>query len=1518
MTHRLLSRQLKKIELNEETPPTLEQWQEFIQSVDQTYTTSDRDRLLMEQSRDISSRKMQELFEQSLQATEKQSATETLKYVELIESANTIMFSADCDGLITHVNPAFEKLCGSTKADLLGKHFLTVVRSDYHEEASHFYEKQIEQLLPSTYFEYPLALTGDKEIWLGQNVQLILDTGKIAGFQAIARDISEGKQTERQLALKNSALQAAANGIVITDRDGTVLWVNRAFTELTQYEAEEAVGRTPRLLKSDMQEPAFYEEMWQTIAAGEVWHGEIVNRRKDGSLYTEEMTITPVRGQEGKISHYIAIKQDVSERKEREGQFKKNQQSQETLYNLLNLSLEQGTVEELLQRSLDLILSMPWLTVQAKGSIFLTDDENKDTLSLTVHRDLAVPLQTQCARVPFGHCLCGQAAATGKTIFANCVDNRHVIQYDGMQGHGHYNVPILLNNQVKGVINLYVEEGHERDEQEVSFLEAAAKTIAGLIRRKQTEEAMQESESQFRRLSEATLEGILIHEDGWIIETNNALAQMTGYDISELPGTSAFQLVAPDYREQVQKNFVTGYEQPYEIEGLRKDGTSFPAELIARQMPFHGRTVRVATVRDITERKKLEFELHEVLQLRSRQFDISKALAEARTEAEVVQAIIREAAYFPNTGLSIFMAEQDIEEGYLVLQAQDPFDSGLTPLPVRTRISTNEMQLIASPHNIFVTGNILKDDRANFDILKIARTAGFVSWASFPIIAGDDWFGTLMVANKGVDFFDDKIIALYQSIAEQSAVALRATRLFNDVEQSLERRSRQVEISTRIAQEIAAAPDLTNLYERVVTLIKEAFGYYHVQLLRYDPGLDVLALVVGYGEVGEQMVAMNHSMPMAVGLIGTAASSRRSVLRPNVAEDPNWQSNILLPDTKGEIAVPIKLGEAVLGVLDVQSDKVNALNENDQLLLEGLCGQIGVAIESTQLQQEMENRLRELNTLQRYMSREGWQSYRKTNPQTTGFLYDKAGVQPLEKDKEVKPGQTLTQSSNGHIDNEPQILEEKKRAQPGLVDLPLVIRGESIGALAVEDEPDKELSADESEFLHTIAVQVAEALEAARLFEQTQDALTGQERLASELRTVAEVGTAASTILEVDKLLQTVVELVKLRFGLYHAHIYLVDESNKALILRAGAGDVGQIMVLEGQTITFDADTLVARSARTQKGYIENDVRKIIEFLPHPLLPDTRAEMAVPLIVGGKLIGVLDLHSDQVDFFSEEAMQVQRTLSSQIAVAVQNASMYADQVETSSQLRQVDKLKSEFLASMSHELRTPLNSIIGFADVLLEGLDGELNERMEQDVRLIRDSGTHLRDLIGDILDMSKIEAGRMELRYEEVDMAQMANDILATAGPLAKEKKLDLILDLDKKVECVMADRTRVRQVLWNIMGNAIKFTEKGSVTLSMRKDKDIVRVSVRDTGIGIKPEHLPIVFEQFRQVDGSLNRNVGGTGLGMSITKKLIELHGGEIGVESVADQGSTFWFTLPIEQPESVLNKPRTGPLPQLDNF
>jgi PAS domain S-box-containing protein len=410
---------------------------------------------------------------------------------------------------------------------------------------------------------------------------------------------------------------------------------------------------------------------------------------------------------------------------------------------------------------------------------------------------------------------------------------------------------------------------------------------------------------------------------------------------------------------------------------------------------------------------------------------------------------------------------------------------------------------------------------------------------------------------------------------------------------------------------------------------------------------------------------------------------------------------------------------------------------------------------------------------------------------------------------------------------------------------------------------------------------------------------------ASQLEAVAALSTTASTLLDPDKLLQSVVDLTKERFGLYHAHIYLADTSWNTLLLAAGAGEVGRQMVAEGWNIPLDHEqSIVARAARTHQSVIANDVirDKTSPFLSNQLLADTRSEMAIPMIVGQKLLGVFDVQANTVDYFSEEDANIYTILAAQVAVALQNARLYVEQSATVTQLRELDKLKSSFLANMSHELRTPLNSILGFADVMLEGLDGQLTDYMDNDLRLIQKNGQHLLHLINDVLDMAKIESGRMNLNPEKFKVHEILDEVISITSTLASEKNLSLFIDenSDHDIE-IYADNTRLRQVMINLVNNSIKFTEMGKIKLcAAPMDGARVLISVKDTGIGIPPDKLEAVFQEFTQVDASTTRKAGGTGLGLPISRRLVDMHGGRLWAESsgIPGEGSTFFVELPIE--------------------
>jgi signal transduction histidine kinase len=269
--------------------------------------------------------------------------------------------------------------------------------------------------------------------------------------------------------------------------------------------------------------------------------------------------------------------------------------------------------------------------------------------------------------------------------------------------------------------------------------------------------------------------------------------------------------------------------------------------------------------------------------------------------------------------------------------------------------------------------------------------------------------------------------------------------------------------------------------------------------------------------------------------------------------------------------------------------------------------------------------------------------------------------------------------------------------------------------------------------------------------------------------------------------------------------------------------------------------------------------------------------------------------------FAAEEVALLQTFATQSALAIQNARLFREIEDKSRQLEVASQHKSEFLANMSHELRTPLNAIIGFSEVLTDRMFGDLNEKQAEYLKDIYESGTHLLSLINDILDLSKIEAGRMELELTDFHLPMAIDNALTLVRERAGRKSITLQMSVDKQVGEVRADERKIRQVVLNLLSNAIKFTpEGGRIEVGAALKDGFAEVSVSDTGVGIAPEDQEKVFEEFRQV-GTAEKKAEGTGLGRTICRKFIELHGGKIWVKSQLGVGSTFTFTIPVRRGE-----------------
>lgn len=298
--------------------------------------------------------------------------------------------------------------------------------------------------------------------------------------------------------------------------------------------------------------------------------------------------------------------------------------------------------------------------------------------------------------------------------------------------------------------------------------------------------------------------------------------------------------------------------------------------------------------------------------------------------------------------------------------------------------------------------------------------------------------------------------------------------------------------------------------------------------------------------------------------------------------------------------------------------------------------------------------------------------------------------------------------------------------------------------------------------------------------------------------------------------------------------------------------------------------------------------------------------VAVPLFLQDSAIGAVMLYGDSPRQVNGPDTFLLSTAAIQAAMAIQNALLFVEVNDKNAALERVNHLKSQFLATVTHELRTPLHSIISYGSLILEGyVDGDLSEEQQEHIQFMVRRAEDLSRLVDDMLDLSKIEADRLEVKVEPLHLEQSLQDVLSELKQIAGNKGLALTLEMEEDLPMALADSQRIRQVLVNLVSNALKFTEKGGVTIgcALLERYDMLRISVSDSGIGISPAALDYIFEAFRQADGSTTRRFGGTGLGLTIARKLIELQGGEVAVESIVGQGSTFSFTLPVAAPARV---------------
>lgn len=787
------------------------------------------------------------------------------------------------------------------------------------------------------------------------------------------------------------------------------------------------------------------------------------------------------------------------------------------------------------------------------------------------------------------------------------------------------------------------------------------------------------------------------------------------------------------------------------------------------------------------------------------------------------------------------------------------------------------------------------------------------------------WERTALTPNK---------IRICQALANQAAIAIQNVRLF----EAEQRARRLAETLREVAAVFNAASDLATVLDLALAYLERVLSFESASLLLLQQdaeGKEVLTIQAARG------------FPQGLNLIGYSFSKadfgaffEQSTPAPMIIDEPQqradwvpivgteyircWLGAPLIVNASGE--------QRLIGVLAVDSARPHAFTAEDASIAVAFAHQAAVAIERTRLHAEAEQRVHELSALTQ-VSEALHQAVDldKALVAVLDAVFALASqqmaciflVSPISQSMQIAAARGLDQgrvlafnqqrwpaslgpigealrsgqrvvSTSPHGDPDAQHLGGLLPAETTF--LPMVGPSGSIGVLAIDRAPDPATA----RLLGAIANVAATAIEKLLLFED-------QQRRALQLQIIREVAERFLSILDSQTLLREVVRLIQSRLGYSEVSLWLRHEVQPIVMLSAAAGIYEPIEGSRQQPI--DASSIVSWVAAHGEPLLVNDVTQEPRFRFDAHLATTCAELAVPLRLANTVIGVLDVQADQPYLFDQDDLFMLQALADQTAIALENARLYASERarvaeldRAYSELRQLDHLKDEFVQNVSHELRTPLTFIKGYVELLQDEVLGELTAAQRDALQVIAERIDFIIRLVNDIISLKKAELDT--LKRQAVSLAALARACLRSAEVTAHKTGLQLELLCPPDLPNVWGDPERLGEVFDNLIGNAIKFSPTGgTIVVHLYQDGAYVRVDVTDEGIGIPADKIDLVWERFYQIDGSTRRRFGGTGLGLTIVRRIVQAHEGKVWATSQEGKGSTFSFMIPIYIPDQM---------------
>jgi GAF domain-containing protein len=855
---------------------------------------------------------------------------------------------------------------------------------------------------------------------------------------------------------------------------------------------------------------------------------------------------------------------------------------------------------------------------------------------------------------------------------------------------------------------------------------------------------------------------------------------------------------------------------------------------------------------------------------------------------------------------------------------------------------------------LVVIPDILED--SEFEITETALTGGFRSILAVPLMRNRAPIGAIVIGRAQAGPFPGKQIELLRTFADQAVIAIENVRLFDETREALDQQRAAGEVLTAISSSIA---DTKPVFDVILQSCQRLFegNIVGVMLVRDDNMLDLGS----YTGQGSDELRRLFPLPLT-----PETASGRAVLEQRMVSTPDTEaadaSELLcrlgrICGYRSITAAPMIFEGRGIGALWIARPFVGLLSEKQLTLLRTFADQAVIAIQNARLFKELQVRNRDLTeALEQQTATSEILRVISQSPTDVQPVFDTIADAALKLCKASTvgvytfDGELVRIAATANLDREgaeafvklwprppardtasgraivsrqivviPDVLEEADysigaaAAATGfrsVVSVPLMRDGAPIGALGVGRSEPGAFPDTQIALLKTFADQAVIAIENVRLFKELEARTAQLTRSVDELKALGEVGQAVSSTLDLETVLRTIVSRAAQLAGMDGGSIWEYDEEREEFHLHATDRLPDKLVEVLRTTPIKKGEGALGRLALTGEPV---EIRDFVDDSSYQsrlrevlIRTGFRSVLAAPLLREGHLLGALAVNRRVPGGFDPQIVELLKTFASQSALAIQNARLFREIEHKSRELEAASRHKSEFLTNMSHELRTPLNAIIGFSEVLSERMFGDINEKQAEYLSDILESGKHLLSLINDILDLSKIEAGRMELEPTDFDLPGAIENTMILVRERADRRGIALGRAVDERLGTIRGDERKVKQVLLNLLSNALKFTpEGGRIDVKAGLRDGVAEVAVTDTGVGIAPEDQQAVFEEFRQV-GSSARKIEGTGLGLAISRKFIQLHGGTIRLDSEIGKGSTFTFTLPLNGAEAV----RTG--------